>query len=140
MPAIRVKRWTYVAMKDFASAKAMFQKELENAHGSADQPGWRLVEIQVSAPDEDRAAKLAMLESAVASKDIQDNHVAFAFEVALAYNAIGQTDKALEWLEKSEAAHSHSFNYLEVDPRIQNLKEEPRFQKLVQKLRQPKSV
>jgi tetratricopeptide (TPR) repeat protein len=130
LPAIRVKRWTSVAMKDFAGAKAAFQKEVEYVGGTPDEPDWRLIEIQVTAPDEDRVANLKLLEDAVASNLIQQNPRAFAFEVALAYNALGESGKALDWLEKSEAADSHSFNYLEVDPRIQNLKDEPRFRKL----------
>jgi hypothetical protein len=135
MPAIRVKRWTYVATGDFAAAKATFAKELEYAGGSVEDPGWRLVDVQLTAPNEDRAAKLKLLEEAVHADEIQRNPKAFAFEVALAYNALGQTEKALDWLAKSEAAHGHSFNFLEVDPRIQNLKDELRFRKLLEKLR-----
>jgi hypothetical protein len=48
LPAIKVKRWTAVAMKDFPLAKATFQKELEVAGGSVDEPGWRLIELQVT--------------------------------------------------------------------------------------------
>ncbi len=135
MPAIRVKRWTYVAMKDFPAAKEAFAKELEYGGGSVEDPGWRLIEIQVTAPGEDRAAKLKLLEDAVHSDVVQSNHLSFAFEVALAYNALGESAKAIDWLEKSEAARSHSFNFLEVDPRIQNLKEDPRFRRLLGKLK-----
>jgi len=138
LPAIKVKRWTAVAMRDFVLAKSTFQKELEVAGGSVDEPGWRLIEIQVTAPDEDRGAKLKQLEEAIRSTSIQKNLKAFAFEVALAYNALGETSKALDWIEKSEAAHSHSFNFLEVDPRIQNLKNDPRFRKLLEKLITPR--
>jgi TolB-like protein/Tfp pilus assembly protein PilF len=135
MPAIRVKRWTYVAMGNYAAARSTFAKELEYAGASVEDPGWRLVDIQLTAPNESRSEKLKLLEQAVHSDVIERNHRAFAFEAALAYNAIGETEKALDWLAKSEAAHGHSFNFLEVDPRIQNLKEEPRFRKLLEKLR-----
>jgi tetratricopeptide (TPR) repeat protein len=137
MPAIRVKRWTSVAMKDFAGAKAAFEKELLYGNGSTDEPGWRIIEIQVTAPNEDRSAKLKLLEGAVASELVRNNHNAFAFEAALAFNALGETEKALDWLEKSEASRSHNFNYLEVDPRLSNLRDHPRFRKLVEKLRTP---
>ena len=138
LPAIKVKRWTAVAMKDFPLAKATFHKELEVAGGSVDEPGWRLIELQVTAPDEDRAPKLKQLEEAIRSDSIQKNLTAFAFEVALAYNALGEPEKALDWIEKSEAAQSHSFNFLEIDPRIQNLKNDPRFRKLLEKLKTPR--
>ena len=91
----------------------------------------------MTGPNEDRTARLKLLDEAVASDLVRNNHNAFAFEAALAYNALGGTGKALDWLEKSEAARSHGFNYLEVDPRISNLRDEPRFLKLVAKLRNP---
>ena len=103
-----------------------------------DEPGWRLIEIQVTGPNEDRGPKLKQLEEAIRSESILKNLKAFAFEVALAYNALGETSKALDWIEKSEAAHAHSFNFLEVDPRIQNLKNDPRFRKLLEKLKTPR--
>ena len=135
MPAIRVKRWAAVANQDFGNAKAAFQKELEFGGGSVEEPGWRVIEIQITAPNEDHGSKLKLLEEAIQSDLVRNNHNAFAFEVALAYNALGETEKALTWLEHSETARSHSFNYLEVDPRIANLRNEPRFKKLIEKLR-----
>ncbi|HUR97805.1 MAG TPA: hypothetical protein VMZ26_07000, partial [Pyrinomonadaceae bacterium] len=140
MPAIKVRRWTYVAIKDFEAARYAFEEELSYGNGSVEEPGWRLIQLQLTEPSEDRSEKLKLLEDALRSDQVQQNHTAFAFEAALAYNALGETARALDWLEKSEAAHSHSFNFLEVEPRIQNLKEEPRFKKLLEKLRTPKIV
>jgi serine/threonine protein kinase/tetratricopeptide (TPR) repeat protein len=139
MPAIRVKRWTLVAMKDHAGAKASFAKELAFGGGSADDPGWRVIETQVTAPEDDHAEKRRLLEAAIAEDFVRNNPTAFTYEVALAYNAIGDTDKALDWLERAEASLSHSFNYLEVDPRIKNLKDHPRFRRLVEKLHTPRA-
>ena len=138
MPAIRVKRWTLAAMGDFAAAKATFAIELEVGGGSIDQPGWKIIETQLTGPNEDRRAKLELLDKAAASDLVQRNPKGFAFEAGLAYNALGETSKALDWIEKSEAAHAHSFNFLEVDPRIQNLKNDPRFRKLLEKLETPR--
>ncbi len=135
MPAIRVKRWTSVEMKDYAGAREVFEKELAFGGGSVEEPGWRLIEIQITAPGDDTSIKLRQLEEAVASELIQTKPGAFSFEVALAYNALGETAKALDWLERSEAARSHSFNFLEVDPRIANLRDEARYRKLVEKLK-----
>lgn len=139
LPAIRVKRWTLIAMQDFEGAKTMFAKELEYSGGSVEQPGWRVIDIQLTAPGDDRSARLKLLEDAIRAESVSNNPRSFSFEIALAYNALGETEKALNWLEKSEASRSHSFNFLEVDPRIQNLKNEPRYRELVEKLnpRQP---
>jgi tetratricopeptide (TPR) repeat protein len=135
LPAIRVKRWTLAASGDIAGARAMFAKELEYSGGSVEEPGWRLIDIQLTGPEDDRAAKLKQLEEAIRAESVHRNPRSFSFEIALAYNALGETEKALDWLERSEASQSHSFNLLEVDPRIKNLHKEPRFQKLVEKLR-----
>ncbi len=140
IPALRVKRWTSIAMKDYAGARAAFEKEILNSGGSIDEPGWRLIELQLTAPGEVNPEKLKLLERAASSALVRQNHKAYSFEVALAYNALGESSKALDWLERAEASQSHSFNFLEVDPRIQNLKNEPRFRKLLTKLRTPKIV
>jgi hypothetical protein len=59
----------------------------------------------------------------------------FAYEIALAFNSLGESVSAIEWLERSEAAGGHSFNYAAVDPRLANLREEQRFVALLKKLR-----
>jgi hypothetical protein len=70
----------------------------------------------------------------VSSPDIRNNPYTFAFEAALSYNNLGDRDKAIEMLERSEAARSHSMNLAAVDPRIANLRDDPRFQKLLVKM------
>jgi serine/threonine protein kinase/tetratricopeptide (TPR) repeat protein len=135
MPAIRVKRWTLVAMGDLPGARAAFEKELALASGSIDDPGWLLIDLQLTTPNDVRPGRLKLLDKAVASDIVRNNHSAFAFEAALAYNALGESAKALDWLERAESARSHSFNYLQVDPRIANLRDHPRFRRLAEKLR-----
>ena len=57
------------------------------------------------------------------------------FEIALAYNALGNIEKALDWLQRSEAAGGHSFNFLQVEPRLANLRNETRYAALANKLK-----
>jgi len=134
IPANKVKRWAFMAMNDTTAAHESFRKEMSYSGGSLSDPGWRVIEVQLTGPNDDRAAALDMLNKAVADPTISHNHFAFAYEVALAYNALRETEKALDWLEKSDAARSHGFNFLEVDPRLANLRNEPRFIKLVKSL------
>jgi hypothetical protein len=94
-----------------------------------------LIDLQLTTPNDVRPGRLKLLDKAVASDIVRNNHSAFAFEAALAYNALGESAKALDWLERSESARSHSFNYLQVDPRIANLRDHPRFRRLAEKLR-----
>jgi hypothetical protein len=102
--------------------------------GSLDDPGWKIIEYQIVQPETDLKTRLAELDGVVSSDVIRKNDYAFAFEVALAYNALGEKDKALTWLERAEAAGNHSFNFLAVEPRIANLHSDPRYQKLLAKL------
>jgi tetratricopeptide (TPR) repeat protein len=89
--------------------------------------------FQLVAPDENNVSNLKALESAVEHRSVKGNDYTFAFEIALAYNNLGQTDKALEWLERAAAANSHSFAYIAVEPRFANLRDLQRFQHLARK-------
>jgi DNA-binding winged helix-turn-helix (wHTH) protein/TolB-like protein len=52
-----------------------------------------------------------------------------------AYNAlIGEKDKAFEFLAKSFERREHWIAYLEVDPRLDNLRGDPRFEELVRRV------
>jgi len=54
----------------------------------------------------------------------------FAYEVALIHLGLGERDEALGWLERARARRSGWMAYLEVDPRLDPLRREPRFQTL----------
>ena len=134
IPANKVKRWAYTAMNDTAAAHESFRKEMSYSGGSLSDPGWRVIEVQLTGPNDDRQAALERLNQAVADPIVSRNHFAFAYEVALGYNALNETEKALDWLEKADSARSHGMNFLEVDPRLANLHNEPRFIRLVKLL------
>ena len=134
IPAIKVRRWILSALGDAAQARAAFNQEITLSGGSSDDPGWKIIELQLPGSENETAAKLAELDSVVSSGTVRRNEYAFAFEAALAFNALGDKEKALSWLERAEAAGSHSFNFIAVDPRLKNLHSEPRFQKLLSKL------
>jgi TolB-like protein len=59
------------------------------------------------------------------------------FAMALIYAGLGETDEALLWLEKAYAERSLLIAYLAVDPAFDNLRSEPRFQKLLQQIGLP---
>jgi Serine/threonine protein kinase len=134
MPANKVKRWAYAATNDLAAARATFQKEMSYGGGKTTDPGWNVIEMQLTRESDDHQAALESLNRTVADPVIRDNHFAFAYEAALAYNALHETDKTFEWLEKADAAQAHGMNFLEVDPRLANLRNDPRFIKLVKRL------
>jgi tetratricopeptide (TPR) repeat protein len=59
------------------------------------------------------------------------------FFMAVAYTYAGDKDKALIWLERAFDERSFGITYLGVDPTFDSLRSFPRFQDLVQRVRQP---
>ncbi|MGI8788905.1 MAG: protein kinase domain-containing protein [Pyrinomonadaceae bacterium] len=57
-----------------------------------------------------------------------------AVHIALIYNGLGETDKALEWLEKAYEQHDPKMAFLKVEPKWNNLRNEPRFIDLMRRM------
>jgi tetratricopeptide (TPR) repeat protein len=68
------------------------------------------------------------LENAIAArKDL-------TFTVALIYTGLGETDKAFEWLNKAYDCRSAALGSLRVDPKLDSLRSDPRFEVLLKKM------
>jgi hypothetical protein len=65
------------------------------------------------------------------SPAVTNNPKSFAFEIALAYALLDEKEKAIDWLEKAESSRDHGFNLILVDPRLDRLRDDPRFIELV---------
>ena len=57
------------------------------------------------------------------------------YTMGLIYTALGQTDKAFEWLDKAYKCRSSALGTLKVDPKIDDLRSDPRFAALLKKMR-----
>ena len=53
------------------------------------------------------------------------------------YIGLGENDRALEYLEKSYDEHSHWLIYLHMDPSMDDLRNDPRFQDLLRRVGLP---
>jgi TolB-like protein/Tfp pilus assembly protein PilF len=53
-----------------------------------------------------------------------------AYGIALIHSALGETDKALEWLGKAVEERDAWLAYLEVEPRLDSLRPDPRFSEI----------
>lgn len=62
-----------------------------------------------------------------------------ATSLAAVYNALGDTDAALDHLERAKAAHDIRIGFIKVDARWNNLRGEPRFKVLMQQLGLPEA-
>ena len=69
-------------------------------------------------------------------KHVQDAGVG-RYEIALVYAALGKKDEAFAWLEKSFAARDKGLTYLKIDPCLDPLRSDSRFQDLVRRVGLP---
>jgi tetratricopeptide (TPR) repeat protein len=60
------------------------------------------------------------------------------YEIAIIYAGLKQNDNAFEWLEKAFEAHDKGVTYLLIDPCLDPLRTDPRFQNLVKRVGFPR--
>ncbi len=60
-----------------------------------------------------------------------------AYGVALVHAGLGEKDDAFRWLDKAFDERSHWLVWLRLDPRWKNLRDDPRFAALVERLKYP---
>ena len=56
------------------------------------------------------------------------------YNIALIYNGLGENDKALDWLERDYQDRDPKMTFLKVEPKWNNLRNEPRFIALMKKM------
>jgi serine/threonine protein kinase/tetratricopeptide (TPR) repeat protein len=134
VPALKVKRWTYTAMGERQKAFDTFGKEMTFSGGNITDPGWKIVQLQLVPVEGGRSALLTELQKAINSPEVLHRDYSFAFEIALAFNHLGDRDRAIEWLERAQAASTHSMAFVEIDPRLENLRDDPRYLRIVKKM------
>ena len=58
-----------------------------------------------------------------------------SWQIGTLYTRAGKKDEALEWLEKAYEAHDQNMPYISVDPIFDILRDDPRFQDLLRRMR-----
>ncbi len=110
-----------------------------------------LAELRKAAEDMPRSAALAFIaygeaaagQTAKAGHTLErvvalsDREYVSPYYVALVYARLGRTAQALDWLEKGFKEHDTTMVSLNIDPRFDALRHEPRFQALIQKMNFP---
>jgi TolB-like protein/tetratricopeptide (TPR) repeat protein len=61
-----------------------------------------------------------------------------SYELALAYVGLGRADEAIAWLERAYDEHAWGLAHIGVDPPLDPLRADPRFQKILQRMNFPK--
>src|SRR5262249_17369285 len=59
------------------------------------------------------------------------------YEVAFIYAALGEKDQAIEWLEKAYEVRDQGLAFLKVDPPLDPLRSDPRFERILRRMNFP---
>jgi serine/threonine protein kinase/Tfp pilus assembly protein PilF len=67
-------------------------------------------------------------------KDISQRRYVSAYSVATIYAGLGEKEQAFQWLQKANDERNTEIVFLKVDPRLDPLRDDPRFQDLVKRV------
>jgi serine/threonine-protein kinase len=67
-------------------------------------------------------------------KDLAGRRYVSPYGIASIYACLGETDLALEWLEKAYADHDQTLVFIKVHPRLDTLRSDSRFEDLLQRM------
>ena len=123
-----VLRWCYEMQGMCDDALAVFEQERAFA---GDTPTTRAKYAHVLASCGRTAEARAALEELKAKGDARG---ALAYEVAVVYSLLGETDAALEWLERAAEEHAVGLAFVRVDPRLGRLSDDARFDALLKRI------
>jgi eukaryotic-like serine/threonine-protein kinase len=70
--------------------------------------------------------------------DLRNRRYVSGYDLSLIHLSLGEPARALDWLENAHAERAHSMTFMKVDPRLDSLRSEPRFERLQSLLRFPR--
>jgi Tfp pilus assembly protein PilF len=85
-----------------------------------------------------RAGNKAEAEKLLAALVLQSKtQYVSPYYLAIVYVGLGENEKAMDWLDKAFADRSNGLVFMKVEPELDNLRSDPRFTALQQRLRFP---
>ena len=118
----------YVEKKMYAEAIAEFKQAASNSN---DAP-LAIVSLghayAMSGNNKEAIRVLAEL------KDMSQRRYVSAYSVATIYAGLGEKEQAFQWLQKANDERNTEIVFLKVDPRLDPLRDDPRFQDLVKRV------
>jgi Tol biopolymer transport system component/serine/threonine protein kinase/tetratricopeptide (TPR) repeat protein len=120
-----VLRWAYEKKGMTDAAYAVYERERAFA---GDTPTTRAKLAHVLAVSGRRDEARRIVEELVARRKQQ---WVTAYEIAVVYSLLGDLDNAFLWLDRADKEHAVGYTYLRVDPRLDNLRGDPRYAKLL---------
>ncbi len=131
IPAHRLMRWLYTVRGQYEEAYDAYQKEKFFSGDGENEWYVVLAQVQAGAHKFDEA-KLS-IKQAVESPEIKNNPQVLSYEIGEAYALINDPDQALTWLAKADSVKAYGFNFAAVDPLLDNLRTDARFNELLRK-------
>jgi tetratricopeptide (TPR) repeat protein len=127
-PGYRLLSLAYQGMKMFDEAITENQR-WGQLTGNRIKTDVALAEIYAAAGRKEEAEKI--IKEVERGKDLSGNDHR---GMALVYAALSENDKAIAWLEKSYKKHEESLCSLKIDPKMDPLRSDPRFNALLKKI------
>jgi eukaryotic-like serine/threonine-protein kinase len=115
----------------YKDAIAEFQKGLSLSEGESEIAGALGHAYGVSGQRREAEQALATLKARSTKAYIAP------FDIALIYIGLGATDSTFEWLEKAYEDHSTWLGWLKVDPRFDDVRDDPRYRDLLRRMNLP---
>jgi TolB-like protein/Tfp pilus assembly protein PilF/tRNA A-37 threonylcarbamoyl transferase component Bud32 len=132
VPAYKTKRVVFEASGNYSAALTAYQNErIYSENTDENDEGWLMIAAQVQAVGGNRDEALASLKRSTENAFVKNNPQAFAYEIALAFALLGETDSAIDWLQKAKEVNSYGFNFAQADPRFDKISNDSRFSELV---------
>jgi tetratricopeptide (TPR) repeat protein len=116
-----VLRWAYVKKGMHNEALHAFEQERVFA---GDTPTTNAKRAHVLASVGRRDEARVILEEIVAQRAVQ---WVSAFEIAIIYCSLGDSDNSFQWLAQAEREHAVGYTFVRVDPRLEDLRSDRRF-------------
>lgn len=125
-----VLRWCYEKKGMHPEALAAFEQERVFA---GDTPTTRLKRASVLAAV-GRGEEARMILNDII--DCRQSQWVSAYEIAIVYCWLGDKDSAFHWLTQAEREHAIGFTFVRVDPRLEGLRSDSRFESLLRGIHQ----
>jgi len=120
-----ILRWNYEKKGIPDEIMAIFEKEVAFA---GDTPTSRAKRAHVFAAVGKKEEALQILEELAANKQLER---ITPYEIAIIYALLDDKTKSFEWLKKAKDNHAVGFSFVKVDPLLDNLRSDKRFENLV---------
>jgi tetratricopeptide (TPR) repeat protein len=122
-----ILRWAFERKGMVTEALAQYEQERVFA---GDTPTTRAKRAHVLAATGHYEQARELLQEILAKRDTE---WVTAYEIAVIYCLLGDREDAFRWLAQAEREHAVGFTFVRVDPHLESLRTDPRFQQLLQR-------